>query len=108
MLKNPANGGIPVSASVPAMNVQNVIGIGRASPPIRFMSLVATAWMMLPAPRKSSALKTRVGDQMEHPGGVPEHAEAEHHVAELAHRRVREHALDVVLHDAHRGGDQRR
>ncbi len=38
-------------------NVPCVIGILRRSPPISRMSLVCTAWITLPAPRKSSALK---------------------------------------------------
>ena len=35
-------------------------------------------------------------------------AHRQEHVAELRHRRVREHALDVVLHQADRAGHQRR
>ena len=57
MLKKPEKGGIPVRASVATRKVQNVTGIARASPPISFMLLVATAWITLPAPRKRSALK---------------------------------------------------
>jgi hypothetical protein len=57
LLKNPANGGIPVRASVAAMKVQAVHGIAWASPPICLMLLVATPWITLPAPRNRSALK---------------------------------------------------
>ena len=56
--KNPASGHTPARASVPTMNTTPVCGITRQSPPMRKMSLVPTAWMTAPAPRKSSALKT--------------------------------------------------
>ena len=51
-------------------------------------------------PRKSSALKRRVREQVEHARDLAGYAGADrrHHVAELADGRVREHALDVGLH----------
>ena len=45
------------SARLPMMNVAAVIGIRLPSPPICHISFVCTAWITLPAVRKSSALK---------------------------------------------------
>ena len=53
-------------------------------------------------------LEERVRVEMEDAGGVRADAHRQEHVAELRHRRVREHALDVVLHQADRAGHQRR
>ena len=57
LLKNPENPGTPDIARVAIKNVQKVIGIFFLSPPILNMSFVCTAWITLPAPRKSKALK---------------------------------------------------
>ena len=56
--KKPPKNGTPASDSVPMRNTIAVWGIVRTRPPMRKMSLVPTAWMTAPAPRKSSALKT--------------------------------------------------
>ena len=70
------------------------------------MLLECTAWITEPAPRKSSALKNAWVNRWKKPAVRPSLAEREagHHVGELRERRIREHALDVVLHD----GKQRR
>ena len=44
---------------------------------------------------------------MEHARRKCANAEREEHVAELRHRRVREHALDVVLHQGDGGCENR-
>ena len=56
--QNPANGIIPALANEAARNVQNVTGIQRRSPPIRWMFCSSCMpWMTLPAPRKRQPLK---------------------------------------------------
>ena len=56
--KNPESGGIPVSASPPIRKAQYVRGRYLRSPPIFRMSCSPmSAWMTIPAARKSSALK---------------------------------------------------
>ena len=54
--KNPENGGIPAMARHAMRNVICVMGIYFRSPPMADISLLCTAWMMLPAPRNSNAL----------------------------------------------------
>ena len=54
--KNPENGGMPAMARQAIRKVICVIGIYLRSPPIADISLLCTAWMMLPAPRNSNAL----------------------------------------------------
>src|SRR3712207_5505567 len=54
--KNPENGGMPAMARQAIRNVQWVTGMYLRNPPIADISLECTAWMMLPAPRKSNAL----------------------------------------------------
>ena len=53
-------------------------------------------------------LEEGVRDEVENACGVRAEADRREHVAELAHGRVREHALDVGLHEADRGGEDRR
>src|SRR5439155_1326268 len=55
--KKPLNGMMPARAREPKSIAFEVTGIGSERPPISRMSLVWTAWMTLPAPRKSRALK---------------------------------------------------
>ena len=58
MEKNPANGGIATSARLAARNASDVFGSCFRSPPILYMSCSPwRAWMMIPAVRKSVALK---------------------------------------------------
>ena len=49
--------GKPAMARVPMTMVMKVAGIFLESPPIWRMSLVCTAWITEPAPRKRRALK---------------------------------------------------
>ena len=54
--KKPENGGIPEMARQAIRNVQWVIGMYLRKPPMVLISLLCTAWIMQPAPRKSNAL----------------------------------------------------
>ncbi len=56
--KKPESGGIPARASAPISVTAYVFGSRFRRPPIRRMSCSPTsAWMTMPAARKSSALK---------------------------------------------------
>src|SRR5216684_3829735 len=55
--KKPPKNGMPARESAPTTKTMVACGIFRHSPPIWKMSLVATAWMTAPAPRKRRALK---------------------------------------------------
>ena len=84
------------------MNVQNVIGMYLRRPPMSFFmskEWCEPEWLTEPAPRNSSALKNAWVKRWKTAGGPRADAERHHHVAELADRRVREHLLDVVLHE---------
>ena len=50
-----------------------------------------------PGGEEEQCLEERVGDEVEHREPVRAHPGAEKHVADLAHRRVGDHALDVPL-----------
>ena len=52
-------------------------------------------------------LEEGVGHQVEHRRGVGRDAGGEEHVAELRAGRIGDDALDVVLHQADRGGEDR-
>ena len=58
--------------------------------------------------QKQQGFEERMGHQMENRGRVGADAGAEEHIAELADRRIGEHPLDVVLHEADRRGKERR
>ncbi len=53
-------------------------------------------------------LEERMRHQMEHPVRVRADARAEEHVADLRHRRVRDHAFDVDLYECDQSGDEQR
>ena len=53
-------------------------------------------------------LEERVRQQVEHAGRVGADADGDEHVADLRHRRVRDHALDVRLHERDQPGDDER
>ena len=54
--KKPENGGMPEMARQAMRNVTWVTGMYLRKPPIVDISLLCTAWIMQPAPRKSNAL----------------------------------------------------
>ena len=60
-----------------------------------------------PGSQEQESLEERVGDEVEHGRDRRPDSESEEHVAELADRRVRHHALDVELHERDGGGEDR-
>ena len=58
-------------------------------------------------PEEEAGLEAGVGEQVEDARPVGADADADEHEAELAHRRVGEHLLDVVLEEADGRGEQR-
>ena len=54
---------------------------------------------------EQQALEKRVRDQMEQPGQPTADPQGQHHVAQLAHRRIGEHALDIDGRDGDRRGE---
>ena len=86
-----------------------VHGISAPRPPIFRMSCSpASAWMTMPAARKSSALKNACVIRWNIPFAYAPIADADEHVADLRHRRVRDHALDVGLHERDQPGHEQR
>ena len=57
--------------------------------------------------QEQQRLEERVGENVKYAGGESAHAEREKHVAKLRDRGIREHALDVVLHQADGSGEDR-
>ena len=107
--KKPANGGTPTSASEPARNAHFVHGISRADAAHVADVLFARQRVDDDAGRhEEQRLEERVRHQVEHPVRVRADARAEEHVADLRHRRVRDHALDVDLHERDEAGDEQR
>ena len=56
---------------------------------------------------EQAGLEERVRVEVEHAGAEGAHAHRQEHVAELRHRGVGEHALDVVLHEPDSAGQER-
>ena len=65
------------------------------------------AWITEPAPRNRQALKKACVKTWKKPAANAPHADAEEHEAELAHRGVGEHLLDVVLDERDRRREER-
>ena len=63
--------------------------------------------MTEPEPRNSSALKKACVNRWKIAGRIGADAERDEHVAELRAGRVGDDALDVVLHEADRRGEER-
>ena len=64
--------------------------------------------MTLPEPRNEQRLEEGVRHQMEQAGDPAADAQGQHHVTELADRRIGQHFLDVGHHDGDGGGDEQR
>ncbi len=91
---------MPARARAPMMKTARTNGIFTACAPIWRISRVPTAWMTAPAPRKSSALKTGMAEQVELAGEDRPGADRIDHVAELADGGIGQDALQVVGHAA--------
>ena len=79
----------------------------RARPSCACPARPTCAWITEPAPRNSSALKNACVMRWKMPARERADAARHEHVAELAHRGVRQHALDVVLREADGRREQR-
>ena len=93
------------------MNVQNVIGMYFRRPPMSFFMSKEwwlPEWLTEPAPRNRQRLEEGVSEDVEDAGRPGADTERHDHVAELADRRVRQHLLDVVLHEREQRGDEDR
>ena len=88
------------------MKAPEVSGIFLARPPMSFSSLLWTAWMMLPAPRNSRALK-KAWVVVEVPAHQAARAQRRDHVPELGASAVGQDLLDVGLCDGDDGGEDR-
>ena len=51
-------------------------------------------------PEKELRLEERVREEVQDPGLIRADADADDHVADLRHRRISQHALDIPLRDA--------
>jgi hypothetical protein len=61
-----------------------------------------------PRRQEEQRLEEGVRHEVEHPGRVCAQAGGHEHVADLAHRRVRDHALDVRLHERDQACEEER
>ena len=99
--KNPAKPGAPASASEPIHIVIHVIGM-------YFLQAAHVAHVLLVMHRddhraraeEQQRLEERMRHQVIDAARIRRNAERDGHVAELRQRRIRDDALDVVLHDA--------
>ena len=96
--QKPAKIGMPTSASEPIRKVARVYGIDLRQP-AHLADVLLPVQVMddEPGGEEEERLEERVGDEVEHREPVGSDAGADEHVADLAHRRVRDHALDVPL-----------
>ena len=103
MEKKPENGGTPDSASPPITKQPNVNGIARAEAAHPVERLLARHRADDRArAHEQQRLEEGVRHQVEHARRVGADGDAHDHVADLRHRRVGDHALDVGLHERDR------
>ena len=95
-------------ATVAMKKVLKLVGILLLRAPILRMSCSPDmAWITAAGTQEEGSLEESVGHQMKDSGGKSARkTEAQEHVTQLADRRIRQHTLDVVLHEAH-GRQQR-
>ena len=109
LLKKPAKSGIPAMARVP--DEEGPEGPGDLRPQAAHLPhvlLAATcAWITEPEPRKSSALKKAWVKRWKTATPKAPTPAGQEHVAELAHRGVGQHLLDVVLDEGDGRGHER-
>ena len=105
----PENGGTPDSARPPIDEAANVNGIALRKPLIRSSDCVAAHRADHRAGRhEQQRLEERVRHQVEQARRVGADRDAHDHVADLGHRRVGDHALEVGLDERDRARDQQR
>ena len=98
--QKPESGGMPTSASVPIRNDDVRERHAPAQPAHPADVLLAGEVVDDDSGgEEEQRLEERVRDQVEHREAVRAEPRAEEHVADLRHRRVGDHALDVVLHE---------
>ena len=88
-----------------------LIGISCNSPPSRLMSRVPVSWSTIPALMKSAALKIawlRMWNTATVAADARAEAQQHGHQAEMAHGRIGEDRLEVVLEQRDPGADQHR
>ena len=107
--KKPENGGMPTSASPPTRKATYVFGISLPRPPILRMSCSSIERVDDDAGgEEQERLEERVREQVEHPARVRADPDGDEHVADLGHRRVGDHALDVGLDERDEAGEDER
>ena len=107
--KKPANGGMPASASEPIDrgDVRDRHVFAQPAHPAQVLLVVERDDHRAGA-EEQQRLEERMRHQVEDRRRVRRHAERHRHVAELRQRRIRDDALDVVLHDAEERHEERR
>jgi hypothetical protein len=93
--KKPANGGMPTSESEPTRKPAHAPHVLLADERVDDET----------GGEEEERLEERVRHQVEHPVRVRSHADAEEHVADLRHRGVRDHPLDVRLDERDQPGE---
>ena len=109
MEKKPAKGGIAASARAPTMNAPVCPREGSPEPAhAADVLLVGQGVDDDAGSHEEQRLEEGVRHQVEHARPVGPEADGGEHVADLAHRRVRDHALDVRLHERDEPGEDDR
>ena len=99
--KKPANGGMPAMASVAINMVVKVVGMRPCQAAhIPHVLFAAHGVDHRARSKEQQRLEERMREHMEHTRRECAHAQRQEHVSQLRDRRVGQHPLDVVLHQA--------